>query len=217
MTTDAPNYHGEVAVARVLDRIQGDNFYKLRAKIQTGHMEGSDAFVSYRGNPSQSLGNIVVRLDGKPPDSTLNLDGKVSTFFVTSAVPHAFDFARSEDVILYGIWLKRMKQDYNYPLLGTVSNFYDTGTMAAVLHYGTQNGNVVPYIVSRNRPHIDAHEDGEIRGANTSLSNYVKKMRSRFPHAPMIVTIDQSITPQSRIISLFSQTQLKAIEMQPQQ
>lgn len=213
-------YRGEIAIAHVSD-ITNDPVLKIRSSILTGHLAGKDCYIAYNGNPCLLRGDILIRLDSPPPNTSLSLDERTATGrFIATTVPNHFEFAPSNEAILYGIWQQRMKRQHGeIPKIGRLSNVYNPGTMLLVLHYIYKDSRIIPYILSKGRePEVKRHEDtGHLQSPGSALRRYLLRIDKREnASCPRVVIIEEGRLVE-RILHEFSRIDMKQIQMEPQQ
>lgn len=212
-------HRGQIAIASIFDVVD-DPYYKYKALIETGNLSKKECYVAYRGNPDKLKGDIVVRLeDPFKEESKLNLDGAITSNFVTSTPPKGFEFASSDKVLFYGIWEERMKNNFNVPIMGKIKNYYDIGKTPAGLHYAYIGRIIVPYRLHGKTHEIMTSKEGNIFNVKGAWDNYLRRI-NKLPDkdvVPRRVTIDDVISLESRILDTLTETGLTLIEMEPQQ
>lgn len=174
-------YVGEIAVACSID-LAKDTYYSHRVRILSGHASGKDAYLAYGGNPESLNGNLVIRLD--TPNirkSHLSLEGEVLTGnFVTSRAPSGFDFAASDQAILYGIWEQRMRSSSEYPALKDIVEHFSIGFIFSVLHYALQGEWPAPYYLLKNSSYVLSHQQSNrTQGIASALQTYLGRINNR--------------------------------------
>jgi len=191
-------YRGEIAIASVLD-ILDDPQFKIRARVLTGHFEGEECYIEHRGKPNKS-GNIIFRIGHRDrTTSQIPLDSTTPRgFFIRSGIPKYFDFAPSEDVILYGVWSNFMKQGYDIPSLGRIVPFYSPGPMMKAIYFASgERGFAVPYELNYGvEPMRWIMHDGTEKelSPRNALTGYLKAHRkAESTTFPRVVIVDKKL------------------------
>lgn len=213
-------YRGQIAIAELHDTVP-DSYYKLMAKILTGHEAGKECYVAHRGNSNSLSGNVVVRLE-LPFEETsgLDLDGTLTANFITSTIPEGFEFTSSDKVILCGLWEKRMKNGFDVPIIGKIKNYYDIGKTQSILHYAYKDGKVISYRLYGNGAEVLQYgSKGETLRIRNALDKYLRRLDKRKDKdtLPRLVTIDEEINLEARILNVLAETGLTLIELESQQ
>ena len=192
-------YEGQIVKAKV-SAIVDDPFYNIAALIETGNLKGRMCFVAYNGDPNSLNGDMVIRLNApNKKKSNLSLeDIAIAGNFITSSIPDGFDFADSEETILYAVWENRMKgkhNRHNTPNIGQVSEFFDPGFMPLVLHYIRQPGGITPFLLLGRKPaRVMFDKYSNIRSVESALEEYLTMLKDgKSTHPPILITIDGSI------------------------
>ncbi len=220
-------HRGQIVVANIFDAVD-DAYYKYMAKIETGALSKKECYVAYRGDAEKLKGNIVIRLENPFEEiSNLNLDGAVTSNFVTSTPPKGFESASSDEVILYGMWRLMMRDGINAPVISKIKNYYDVGIIQSVLHFeyeheyfgGKSQRMLVPY-----RLHgIDSEKmrsmyTPQILNVGNALNRYLRRI-NKLPLShttPRVITIDEECL-EEKVLDELAKTKLILIEMEPQQ
>jgi|TARA_B100001971_G_scaffold72955_1_gene67273 hypothetical protein len=217
-------HRGQFVIARILGTVD-DPYYKYTALLETGDLQYNECYVAYRGDSDKLKGDVVVRLEYPfEKISDLNLNGKIASNFITSTMPDGFEFASSDEVILYGIWEERMVDGPGAPIIGKIINYYDVGIIQSILHYGYGKDQVkiAPYRLHRSESEIMGYEDtGKIHSVKSALYEYLRRM-NELPEKhllPRMVTIAEKNGGQGleTILNAFDETSLIRLQMEPQQ
>ena len=150
--------------------------------------------------------------------SKLSVDYSVSAAnFVTSDIPEGFEMGMSDEVVLYGMWQKRMKKRSNVPPLGRIVNYYDVGRLHSVLHFEFDGVRAVPHRVYSKRVRLEEGDEldqtiihdntGSLRGMRSSFARYFERMSS-IPFSefyPRMVTVDEVVDLEGRILPIYNQ------------
>lgn len=214
---------GQIAIASIFDTVN-DAYYKYKALIETGNLSKKECYVAYRGNPNKLKGSVVVRFELPFEEiSNLNLEGKLTSNFITSNLPKDFESASSDEVIFYGMWTRRMRDGKGAPILSKIRNFYDIGITQSILHFGYTNdySDIKPYRLHvGTQPEVMTNSDNKVLSARDAIYRYLERMYKQ-PESqalPRAVTIDEKIKSlKSIVMKELHETGLTLIEMEPQQ
>lgn len=213
-------HRGEIVIAEPQDTTR-NSLYKLVARIATGPLSGNMCYVAHRGDVSTISGSFIIRVDNpfmKFVDSSVR-EHSTYGYFVTSSMPSDFEYSHSENLVLYGLWLERMKGGFDVPGIGRISNFFDIGRMSRVIHYSNRNGFSIPYdMCSGSKPIIMSSQDGRVKSIGSALRKYLRRFTLEHERDPRVVTIDGTNQRLERLVlDEIKKIGLKYIEMQPQQ
>ena len=215
-------YRGQIAIASIKD-VVNDPYYKYKALIETGNLSKKECYVAYRKRPEFINENILVRFELPFEVSNLNLEGKLTSNFITSNLPKDFESSSSDDLIFYLMWARRMMDGKGAPILSKIRNFYDIGIIQSILHFGYTNdySGIQPYRLHvGTQPEVMKNSDNKILSARDAIYQYLERMYKQ-PESqalPRVVTIDEKIKGlKSIVMEELHETGLTLIEMEPQQ
>jgi len=214
-------FGGQLVIVKLQD-LTGGNYNKFKGLISSGESIGRDCYIAYRGNPEKLAGkNAIVRLD---PPNRAYLDLTIpNAHFVTTTIPDDFDYAASDEVILYGIWEQRMPKKLKAPYLLELTEFFNLVNIVSALHYSMEDGIITPYRTFRNNIPEPMTNDFGSRPPGNALQRYLNRIAD-YLWDVRIVTMEENEHLEYLVLSEFDKIIRspgfrinRSLKMEPQQ